>query len=276
VLATKPGRPAVTRARIAWLSALALVAAMAVPFTREMPFPFGVSSIDAPSAIDLAAPPVCLAAGAVACVQALAALVGRGRPAPGARVAPFVRALLVGFVAALEVHWLLVDQPVAFFWGAPLRAGDLRFATAAALGGTALLAAMAILVGKAGGGSVATPAALALAATRIVHMPGSFRLPTFVVLVVPVAIGAGGLRLLRLDRARLERSGVTPWSPGDLAILPLVYALVAVAAGESVARGSGILRVLDFTANDLYHAPWLIALPFVPPAAVVAWTRARV
>lgn len=211
----------------------------------------------------IAVAPAALAAGIAGLVQLLAALVGRGRAAPGARIAPFAQMLLVGIFA-------LTDD---YFAGEIVGPSAARASTVSALAIGALVALAARWTRR----SVVTP--LVCLAT-LVDVARFFPVRDTVIgaatnVLVPIAVVAAALRLLRLEKRDLACFGVTPWAAGDLAVAPVVLVLAAAVAYETVAQGAPPQDAVAFAYDDLATYP-LLGLPagaFV--AGILVYLRRR-
>jgi hypothetical protein len=177
--------------------------------------------------------PSIVAAAAVAAFQLAASVAGRGRGVGRPRAAAIARAgiaaaLLGGMLVTL---WMFVarlppggSSSISMNDGggaAALPIGDPApwFAAGAAL--SVAFFALCEASARARGPSVALMAALAGAFASGLRA-GEFldALVALAIQLVSVGVVLLVLRLRRLDRARLALVGISPWAPGDLALIP--------------------------------------------------------
>jgi hypothetical protein len=160
--------------------------------------------------------PVFIAAGAVAAVQVAGAVAGRGRPMPGARLGGLARLVIAGAIIAL------------FFVAELSRNTRVEGVT---LGVAPIFLGICALSGRVDGRSAALAGFVTV---RVILWSADFRgVPRdyrFIEGHPAAVIGAAlailiALRVLRFDRARLARAGITTWAAADLALLPWIAAL---------------------------------------------------
>lgn len=224
------------RVQVAVIVAFAALALGTVPGQRHEVGPLMILT---PPLLDLAVAPVAAAAGAFALFQAIAALAGRGRAAPGAALVPYLRPMLLGVGIFAEILWIAA-RPRSY-WSAAYFQEDPETMGCMALFGSGALAAAAIVLGRHGREVLAPIAAVAIAG-RVLRLAfggaaGAVDPPrattVLAAIALPMALAAVALIHHGLTKPRLERLGFTPWAAGDLTLAPVVLAVGAVAAWES-------------------------------------------
>jgi hypothetical protein len=231
-----------------WAAAIgAGIAIVAVKVASSKAYVWGTD--DPASYYDRILEAIQVGVGSVAALELIAAVAGRGRPMPGARFACAFRVLLGAAALAYNTDWSVRGMLDFGYPGSPLP----LVATFGGIG-AAILAACAV-GGRAGG-----PSGIAIGLFGACIQQAEFFHSSLPGVAAMEAVRAssmllvlGALRRLRLDRTRLARAGVTPWAPGDLAIVPVQLAWIATFA-----------VVIPFSEGGLrwYHVEAPVTLAF--------------
>lgn len=254
-------RPA-ARPALGWAVALAAMA-LGGAISRHAPMP--------PPLLPAAA-----AAAFVATFQVAGAVAGRGRPIPGARLGPGVRAALA---IALAV-WGFAEMRGTFLQPGAFPSFDPSSWLSRALGFVALCEVASRLGGPSGAVLATLYAAFSMA-PELSRGDGAAVLLAWIMIGFLAALGA--TRRYGLDRKRLRRVGVTPWSPAELGLAPIALSglgLTALAAaGLPRVASAEVAKAILLLLSALFSLALAMALRYLDrrlrAAEALAAERAR-